>query len=117
MPVVFRQARYSAVELDLPTRLAKSLVRDSVESLYHKEYGYVVCVSFRNVFLLHAFYSGWGHRSYTHSIMDFWRFRWHQFIRHVLVGFGARPGCSLLGRPRTLPGAFGVSAVIHNFGM
>jgi len=49
--------------------------------------------------------------------MDFWRFRWHQFIRHVLVGFGARLGCSLLGRPRTLLGAFGVSAVIHNFGV
>jgi len=35
-----------------------------------------------------------------HSLLDFWRFRWHQFIRHVFVVFGARPGGSLLGAPQ-----------------
>jgi hypothetical protein len=51
------------------------------------------------------------------SITDFWRFRWHQFFRHVFVVFGARPGGRLLGLPGALLGAFGLSAVIHDLGM
>ena len=28
----------------------------------------------------------------VHVVVDFWRFRWPQFFRHVFVVFGARPG-------------------------
>ena len=50
------------------------------------------------------------------SIMDFWGFHWHQFYRHALVTFGARPGGALLGRAGAVLGAFGVSAVLHCLG-
>lgn len=51
------------------------------------------------------------------SVEDFWSFRWHQFLRHVFVVYGARPGGALLGRPGALLGAFAVSAVMHDLGM
>ncbi|KAH9022942.1 hypothetical protein EDB85DRAFT_2119593 [Lactarius pseudohatsudake] len=51
------------------------------------------------------------------SIADFWSFRWHQFLRHTLIKFGARPGGALFGRPGALLGAFGISAVLHYVGM
>ncbi|KAH9059500.1 hypothetical protein EDB87DRAFT_759986 [Lactarius vividus] len=51
------------------------------------------------------------------SIVDFWSFRWHQFFRHVFVVFGARPGGALFGQPGALFGAFGISAVLHYFGV
>ena len=50
------------------------------------------------------------------SIVDFWGFRWHQFLRHLLITFGARPGGALLGRAGAVLGGFGVSAVVHCLG-
>ncbi|KAI9445222.1 hypothetical protein H4582DRAFT_1914079 [Lactarius indigo] len=51
------------------------------------------------------------------SIADFWSFRWHQFLRHTFIKFGARPGGALFGRPGALLGAFGLSALLHYVGM
>ena len=34
----------------------------------------------------------------VHVVVDFWRFHWHQFFRHVFVVFGARPGARCWAR-------------------
>jgi Membrane bound O-acyl transferase family len=51
------------------------------------------------------------------SIVEFWSFRWHQFLRQVFVVYGARPGGALLGKPGACIGAFVVSGVLHDFGI
>jgi len=116
VPVVLRQARYSAVELDLPTGLAKSLVRDSVESLYHKVYGYVVCVSFSKCLPSSCVLLWVASPGIEVTLTRLW-------ISGDSAGTSSSVTCSSnlardpAAHPRTLPGAFGVSAVIHNFGM
>jgi Membrane bound O-acyl transferase family len=51
------------------------------------------------------------------SIGEFWSVHWHQFFRHFVIVFGARPGGALLGRPGALIGAFAVSSLIHIVGL
>ena len=51
------------------------------------------------------------------SIRDFWSNRWHQYLRHIFVVFGARPGGKFLGRAGAVMGAFSVSALIHYLGL
>ena len=51
------------------------------------------------------------------SLTDFWSFRWHQTFRYMFVVLGARPGGAKLGRPGALLGAFGLSGLLHDFGM
>ena len=48
------------------------------------------------------------------SIHEFWSFRWHQFLRHFFITFGARPGGILFGKPGVFMGAFAVSAIVHH---
>ena len=51
------------------------------------------------------------------SVRDFWSVRWHQFLRHICVAFGARPGGALLGRPGAVIGAFAMSGFVHIAGV
>ena len=51
------------------------------------------------------------------SLADFWSFRWHQYLRRIVIVFGARPAGALLGQPGALLGAFGVSGLLHYIGM
>jgi len=51
------------------------------------------------------------------SIHEFWSFRWHQFLRHLFVTFGARPGGMLFGKPGAFVGGFAVSAFVHHVGI
>jgi len=51
------------------------------------------------------------------SIHEFWSFRWHQFLRHLCITFGARPGGMLFGKPGAFIGAFAVSAFLHHVGI
>ncbi|KAI0291686.1 hypothetical protein BC826DRAFT_1098046 [Russula brevipes] len=48
------------------------------------------------------------------SLHEFWSVRWHQFLRHPFVTFGARPGGMLFGKPGAFIGAFAVSAFAHH---
>ena len=51
------------------------------------------------------------------SIQEFWGFRWHQFMRHHFIMFGARPGGTLFGKPGAVMGAFALSAILHHIGL
>jgi len=57
-----------------------------------------------------AFHRPWM----SSSIHEFWSFRWHQFLRHFFITFGARPGGMLCGKPGAFMGAFAASAFLHH---
>ena len=51
------------------------------------------------------------------SIREYWNFRWHQFMRHHFILYGARPGGILFGKPGAFMGGFAVSAILHHIGL
>ena len=51
------------------------------------------------------------------SIQEYWNFRWHQFLRHHFILYGARPGGILFGKPGAFMGGFAVSAILHHLGL
>jgi hypothetical protein len=51
------------------------------------------------------------------SIQEFWNFRWHQFMRHHFILYGARPVGILFGKSGAFMGGFAVSAIVHHFGL
>lgn len=51
------------------------------------------------------------------SIADFWGNRWHQFYSRTLRAVGSKPLYMVLGRPGAVMGAFGLSAVVHDWAL
>ena len=50
------------------------------------------------------------------SVSDYWGKRWHQLFRSSFVQVGVKPMSSICGRAGIL-GAFGLSALLHDWGM